>query len=152
VGLVATGLVAAVWPRGAPAFAASLVLLVAAAWQVTPVRRRVLRRCRGAGFVNVRGWRADRDCTAVGAADGRRCVFTCGPAMAVMVLSHSLILMAALTLLLLSERSRGPNPARRAGRPMEALCMVGLAVACWCVDAVGRGPITLSPLPRHLVE
>jgi hypothetical protein len=78
----------------------------------------------------------------VGAADGRRCVFTCGPAMAVMVLSHSLILMAALTLLLLSERSRGPNPARRAGRPMEALCMVGLAVAAgaWTLSGAGQLP------------
>jgi predicted metal-binding membrane protein len=111
-----------------------------------PVRRRVLRRCRGAGFVNVRGWRADRDCTAVGAADGCRCVFTCGPAMAVTALSHSLILMAALTLLLLlSERSRGPNPAQRAGRPMEALCMAGLAVAAGAWTLSGAGPCGCRP-------
>jgi predicted metal-binding membrane protein len=141
-GLVTVGLVAAVWPGGAPAMAAGLVLLVAAGWQVMPVRRRVLRRCRGAGFVNVGGWRADRDCAAVGCADGRRGVFTCGPAMAVMALSHSLILMAALTVLLCSERSRGPNPAQRAGRPLEAWGLAGLAVAAsaWALRGAGQLP------------
>jgi fatty acid desaturase len=141
-GLAAVALAAAVWPGGAPAVAAGLVLLLAAGWQVMPVRRRVLLRCRGAGFVNVVGWRADRDCAAVGYADGQRCVFTCGPAMAVMALSHSLILMAAMTVLLCSERARGPNPAQRAGRPLEAWGMAVLAVAAggWALGGAGQLP------------
>ncbi|RDH79555.1 hypothetical protein DVS77_04855 [Mycolicibacterium moriokaense] len=141
-GIAAVGLVAVVWPEGAPAFAAAVVLLTAAGWQVTPVRRRALRRCRGAGFVNVAGWRSDRDCVAVGCADGRRCLFTCGPAMAVMALSHSLILMVALTVLLCSERSTGPNPAQRAGRPLEAWGLAGLAVVsgAWALYGASHLP------------
>jgi predicted metal-binding membrane protein len=127
VGLIAVWGVAMVWPHGAPRYVVAAVLFAAAVWQVTPVRRRVLRRCRGPAFVNVRGWRADADAVAEGLADGRRCVVTCGPVMAVMAVGHSLVLMACLTALLLTERARGPNPQQRAGRPFEAWCLAALA-------------------------
>jgi predicted metal-binding membrane protein len=129
VGLVAVWVVSLVWPNGAPRYTVAVALAAAAAWQVTPIRRRLLRRCRGPAFVNVRGWRADRDCTAEGLNDGRRCVVTCGPVMAVMAVGHSLFLMAFLTVLLLTERARGPNPDQRAGRPFEAVCLAALAGA-----------------------
>ena len=48
--------------------------------------------------------------------------------MAVMVLGHSLILMTLLTVLLFTERARGPNPGQRAGRAFEAVCLAALAV------------------------
>lgn len=127
VGLAAVLTVAAVWPAGAPVYAVPVALLIAAIWQINPVRRRTLSRCRGAGFINVRGWQTDRDCLAEGWKDGVRCLVTCGPVMAVMAVGHSLIVMLAITALLLSERARGPNPARRAGRPFEAICLAGLA-------------------------
>ena len=47
--------------------------------------------------------------------------------MAVMAVGHSLVLMACLTALLLTERARGPNPQQRAGRPFEAWCLAALA-------------------------
>jgi hypothetical protein len=129
VGAFAIGLVAIVWPHGAPKSAVVVALLIAAAWQVVPLRRRLLTRCRGSAFVNVRGWRADRDCATEGFNYGRRCVVTCGPVMAVMTLGHSLVLMACLAVLLMTERAPGPNPAKRAGRPFEAVCLVALAGA-----------------------
>jgi hypothetical protein len=49
--------------------------------------------------------------------------------MAVMALGHSLVLIACLTVLLMTERAPGPNPAKRAGRPFEAVCLVALAGA-----------------------
>jgi predicted metal-binding membrane protein len=127
VGLAAVWLVFRIWPAGAPQVAVAVALLVAAAWQVTPVRRRMLSRCRSEGFVNVRGWRADRDCSVEGWKYARRCVVTCGPVMAVMALGHSLLLMVCLAVLLITERAPGPNPAQRAGRPFEAVCLVALA-------------------------
>jgi hypothetical protein len=66
-------------------------------------------------------------------------VVTCAPVMAVMALSHSVILMLALTSLLLTERDAGPNPARRAGRPLEAIMLAGLAVGVGASAALGLG-------------
>jgi hypothetical protein len=48
--------------------------------------------------------------------------------MVAMALSHSLLLMAGVLAVLLSERARGANPVRRAGRPHEALVLGGFAV------------------------
>jgi len=44
--------------------------------------------------------------------------------MAAAALSGSTILMAGVLALFLSERARGPNPHRRAGRPLEAWGLV----------------------------
>jgi hypothetical protein len=60
---------------------------------------------------------------------GSRCMFTCGPVMLAMAVGHSLLLMCGLLALLLSERARGPNPERRAGRPLEAWWLVAFAAA-----------------------
>jgi len=100
------------------------VLLVAAVWQVAPARRRVMRRC---GVVAPCAL-SDRGCAEAGLRTGARCAFTCGPVMAAMAVSHGLLLMSALFCVLLSERARGPNPDRRAGRPLEAWCLAGFAV------------------------
>jgi predicted metal-binding membrane protein len=138
-GLTVLGMVAAVWPRGAPVAATAFTLVAAAVWQVTPARKRALRRCARPAFVALRGWRADRDCLFGGVARGARCVLTCAPVMAVMALSHSVILMLALTALLLTERAAGPNPTRRAGRPHEAIALLGLAGSVVAWAALGTG-------------
>lgn len=140
-GLAAIGIIAVVWPAGVPADAPAVALLVAAVWQVMSPRKQTLRRCARPPYVNVRGWPADRDCVTAGVAQGWRCVVTCAPVMAVMALAHSVILLLVLTCLLLSERAAGPDPARRAGRPQEAVVLAGLAfgVAAWA--AVGGGPL-----------
>ena len=138
-GLAAVGIIAALWPTDPPAAAPALALLVTATWQVTPLRKRAMRRCARPANVNVRGWPADRDCVMGGITRGRRCVFTCAPVMAVMALAHSVILMVVLTALLLTERADGPNPARRAGRPLEAIVLTGLAIGVGAWTALGAG-------------
>lgn len=104
-----------------------IALLGAAAWQVSRPRRRTMRRCGALPAGAISGWRADRDCASTGVRIGLRCAFVCGPVMLAMAVSQSLILMTCLLALLLSERARGPNPHRRAGRPLEAVCLVALA-------------------------
>ena len=74
---------------GAPVPVTVAALLAAAAWHVTPSRRRRLRRC-GAGVAPaVRGWPADLDCLQAGLRTGRRCAVTCGPAMVAMIEMHT---------------------------------------------------------------
>ena len=138
-GLLAIWVVAVVWPAGVPVLAPAVALLAAAVWQVTPLRKRAMRRCGRPPYVSVRGWRADRDCVMGGIAHGRRCVFTCAPVMAVMALAHSVFLMVALTVVLLTERAPGPNPDRRAGRPLESVVLAALAVGVGTWAAFGGG-------------
>lgn len=106
---------------------AAAALVAAAAWQVSRPRRRVMRRCGSLRPSAIRGWQADRGCAISGSLVGLRCAFTCGPVMLAMAVGHSLLLMAGLTALLLSERARGPNPDRRAGRPLEAWLLLSYA-------------------------
>jgi hypothetical protein len=120
---------------GPPSVTAAVAVLVAgAAWQVAPPRRRVLLRCGSARPAAVRGWAADRACLAAGWRAGGRCVVTCGPAMLAMALADSLLLMVGLLAVLLHERSRGPNPDRRAGAAVQAWGFL----ACAAVLGAGR--------------
>jgi predicted metal-binding membrane protein len=136
VGGVLVAVVVSLGPGPGPWLA--LVLGVAAAWQVAPPRRRLLRRCSALRLGHPSGVDADLDCARAGLRSGLRCVGTCGPMMTAMVLSHSLVLMAALSLVMLSERSRGPDPLARAGRPREAWALLGLAVVAGAWGAAVR--------------
>jgi hypothetical protein len=112
-------------------------LLVAAAWQVSRPRRRVLRRCATLRLGAPSGLAADVDCARAGVRSGLRCAFTCGPMMVAMALSHSLVLMAGLLVVMLGERARGPDPVGRAGRPREAWVLGGFAVVAAVASVAG---------------
>ena len=112
------------------------ILLVAAAWQVSAPRRRLLRRCASLRLGVADGRAADVDCARAGLRSGVRCLATCGPIMLAMLAGHSVLLMAALLVVLLSERSRGPDPVRRAGRPREAWMLVGIALVAGLAAAL----------------
>ena len=132
VGVLLVAGLAAMYPghHGAspvPGFLLPVAMLLAAAWQVSSPRRRVLRRCTPLRLGVSSGLAADADCARAGARSGLRCLVECGPVMLAMALSHSLVLMAGLTVVLLSERARGANPVRRAGRPLEAWVLAGFA-------------------------
>lgn len=136
IGVSLAGVLVAVGqPDPGPAVLAA-ALLGAAAWQVSRPRRRVMRRCGALRPGAIRGWHADRDCAIAGLRIGLRCAFTCGPVMLGMAVGHGLILMGGLLALLLSERARGPNPDRRAGRPLEAWYLVAYAAVIGVV-AIG---------------
>ena len=104
------------------------ILLVAAAWQVSrPTQARAASlwfppaRSGGGGCCRPELCRA-------GLRSGLQCMVTCWPAMLAMAVSHDLLLMAGLLAVMLTERARGANPMRRAGRPLEAWALGGFAL------------------------
>jgi hypothetical protein len=111
--------------------AAVALLVGAAVWHVSPRRQRLLRRCGSSVMPAITGWRGDRDCVQAGVGYGRRCLSTCGVAMAPMAFLHSWVLMSVVAVILFSERRSGPNPEAMAGRPREgaALMLTALLVA-----------------------
>jgi predicted metal-binding membrane protein len=127
VGALLVGLLAAIRRPHPPPAMLVPILVAAAMWQVSRPRRRVLRRCETPRPAAVRAWAADRACVTAGWRAALRCTFTCGPAMLAMAITHNPLLMGSLLALLLSERARGPNPDRRAGRPHEALGLLACA-------------------------
>ena len=129
LGLVATVLVRMVAPQPVSAGVVAAVLVVAAAWHVAPPRRRIMSRCGAVQPGALRGPRASIDAVRNGGVLGLRCVATCGPAMATMLLSHSLVLMAGVAAVLWSERLRGPNPAERVAHPAQAVALLVVALA-----------------------
>lgn len=130
-------IVPAVQAAGAATAATAGALAAAAAWQVTPARRRALRRCGAGRAPAIRGFRADADCLHTGIRTGRRCLVTCGVAMVPMAATHNLVLMGAVALLGASERRRAPNPEERVGRPAEALGLAAVATAVAGAGAFG---------------
>ena len=130
--VVGAGLVAVVARPRRPGTAGALAGRGPARWRRagrSPVHDgAMLRRCASLRLGAATGLAADLDCARAGLRSGLRCVFTCGPLMVAMALSHSLLLMAGVLVVLLSERARGANPLRRAGRPHEALVIGGFAV------------------------
>jgi Predicted metal-binding integral membrane protein (DUF2182) len=108
---------------------AAVALMGAAAWHVSPPRRRAFRRCGSGRAPAIRGLRADVDCVVAGVRTGQTCLITCGVAMSAMTAGHSLALMGAVALIGVSERRAAPNPEERAGRSAEAIALAAIAVA-----------------------
>src|SRR3954447_20317346 len=133
---VGAGLVTIVIGAGLDHGASDLLvvsLLLAAAWQTSAPRRRLVRRCEALKLGAPSGLAGDLDCARLGVRSGVRCLQECWPAMIAMALSQSLVLMAGLTVVLLSERTRGANPQRRGGRPLEAWVLAGFAAVALVV-------------------
>jgi len=122
------------------------LLVLAALWQVSPPRRRAMRRCGSVRLHAADGVAADVDCARAGVRAGALCVVSCGAVMLPMAVypgaMHSLPLMAAVLAILLWERAAGPNPATRPGRPHEALALLVLAAV---VAAVTAGTLAHAP-------
>ncbi len=129
VGLVGAVVVRAVFPHPVGTGATVAALVLAAAWHVAPPRRRLMSRCGAVQPGALRGRRATVDAVRNGWVFGLRCIATCFPAMTVMLLSHQLLLMAAIAVALWSERLRGPNPEERVAHPAQAGALLALAAA-----------------------
>jgi hypothetical protein len=138
--VVGAALVAVVVAAGLDHDAGDLLvvsLLLAAAWQGSPARRRLVRRCAPLRLGAPTGLAADADCLRAGARSAQRCMLECWPVMLAMALSHSLLLMVGLTVVLLTERARGANPQLRAGRHQEAWVLAGFAGVALLALAAG---------------
>jgi len=86
------------WPLAA-------ALVVAAAWELTPSKRRWLRACHRSPALPPDGWKADLGCVAVGLRYGGACVGACWALMLPMVVAgHAgLALMAVLAVVAAAE-------------------------------------------------
>ena len=105
---------------------AAASLMVAAAWFLVPVKRRLRLGCHLTIPMEPSGWRADRDCIHFGWKIGVRCAGNCGVLMvACAALGHvviGMVLIAALTLL---ERVRPLN----AGAVAATLLITSVGIA-----------------------
>ncbi len=89
---------------GSPAAGATAFVL-AAAWQLSPQKRRALTACHRTVPLAPRGWRADRDCLLYGWTIGRSCLVSCAGLMLACVLAgHSLPVMVVATAVAGTER------------------------------------------------
>ncbi|HEX9992062.1 MAG TPA: DUF2182 domain-containing protein [Acidimicrobiales bacterium] len=136
VGAWLPGAALAVWWHAAgPGPSAVLVaglLAAAAAWELSPAKRRALLACRRSVPLRPRGWAAHRSCLAYGARSGGWCVASCGPAMAAVVgAGHHAALMVPVAAAMVAEKVwvRGER-----FRPGVAL---GLGLAAVAVLAFG---------------
>jgi predicted metal-binding membrane protein len=107
----------------------AFALAVAAAWQLTRIKRRALFRCRRTVPLPPVGLRADAGCARFALQHGWRCVTSCWSLMVVMavVQQRALLWMAALTALIVTEE------LTRFGRRLLRLSAVALAVAAGLV-------------------
>lgn len=123
-GLGAFALQAAMGRLGIPV---ALVLLVAGAYQLAPVKQACLKACRNPLTVLFELGRSD---FAGGVRHGAWCVACCWSLMAVLLLvaSMSLAWMAVLTVVFLIEKAhpRGPAVARAVGVLLVLLGLAGL--------------------------
>lgn len=104
-----------------PAIVTGFAVAVAAA--LTPGRRRRLRQCLSTRPLAPRGWRADRDTVVHGGQVGCRSVVSCWSLMLATTVTHSLVVMAAATLIAYAE-VRSPQ---RSGIPTACrLALLGL--------------------------
>jgi predicted metal-binding membrane protein len=101
-------------------------LAAAAAWQLTPIKRRAVFGCRRTVPLPPVGMRADAACARFAWRQAWRCMISCWALMVVMTLAgHALVVMAALTVLMALEELT--LFGRRLFGPSAA--MLGLAAA-----------------------
>lgn len=117
------------WEDARPSVALAAGLALAAAWQLTALKRRALGDCHRTSPLPPRGRRADAGVVRFGLLNGGACMRSCWPLMLVMALAPSapLLWMAGLTVVVTAEKStRRP---RRATRAVAALLGVAAGVA-----------------------
>jgi predicted metal-binding membrane protein len=92
---------------------AACILAIAAAWQLTPLKRRALAACDRTMPLCPRGWRSHRDCFVYGSLIARDCLLSCWIFMlAAALMSHnflfSILVTASAAAERYSPRLRGP--------------------------------------------
>jgi predicted metal-binding membrane protein len=128
---IAYGAVALTLAGLAPAPTAQAVaaaLLIAACWELTPLKRSALRACHRGAPLRARGWRATASVIRFGARNAGACVGSCWALMLVMVLvtSGHLLWMAGLTAIVCAQKLL-PRP-RRSTRITAAVLAAAAAI------------------------
>jgi Predicted metal-binding integral membrane protein (DUF2182) len=106
-GVVISKVVSTVYiPQGLPStVAVSVAFGLAAGWQLTGAKRRILRSCHRTIPIAPYGWRANLDCFRYGWMIGGNCLLSCGALMVACCLAgHSLPAMAGAGSISAAER------------------------------------------------
>lgn len=104
---------------------ASVAFLIAAAWQLTTIKRVALTSCHQTRPLAPSGRKADRDCLRYGLRIGRHCMVSCGPMMLACALTgHSVLAMVYTSVLSAAERY-----GWRADEGRTCAALVALAIA-----------------------
>ena len=130
--LIITPLQAASRPLGEIASTAPVVtmLLLAAGYELSPVKRRALRRCAVGYRLPPRGWAADRACLEAGLRHGRACLTSCAALMAVLVVAGhaNLALLVLITAVVWVQR----------------LLVIGQRLRWWSAAALAAAAIMIA--------
>lgn len=132
VWIVVQTIIVGIWQLFAPfvgwQVAGSVAMVVAALWEVAPVKRQRLRRCHRTVPLSPRGWQADADCAYYGVTTGFSCVTMCWALMvAAAAFSHSLMVMGVLFTVQMSGRYQQRPSWVLAALAVLAVCMLSLA-------------------------
>jgi predicted metal-binding membrane protein len=110
-GLVGLPLLAAApaWAVDGP-WLATCGFLIAAVWQLSPMKRTALRRCHLTLPLAAHGRRADMDCVQQGLAHARACISSCWALMLAMTLSpyHPLVVVCMQGVVIAERRNCRP--------------------------------------------
>jgi predicted metal-binding membrane protein len=129
VGVLVSVLLATLPPLGTVPVAIGIGL--AAAWELTPVKRVALRRCHRTSPVRFDGLAADRSAASFGWKHGRTCVLIGGPAMiALTALGHPAIATVIVAVIMFGQkiirRSERWTPGVAFGGVLAGLLVLGL--------------------------
>ena len=104
------------WPVLAAPVAGALALALAAAWQLTPHKRRALADCHRSTPLAPRGWRADWGVVRFAARNGFACLRSCWAMMLAMGLASSMVfwMVTLAGIVMLEKRWHRPRQAARA--------------------------------------
>jgi predicted metal-binding membrane protein len=130
VGVVALPLLisASMWVQSR-SLTATVGFVIAALWQLTPMKSFALRRCHRTFPLAPAGWQADRDCLRYGFVHGTYCVGSCWAMMLAAMLAAPawLAMLLMQTIALEERRERAPSVRAYAGALL--LCSAISAVA-----------------------
>jgi predicted metal-binding membrane protein len=113
---------------GSAAFA--IVLAVAAAWQLSPLKRRWLRDCHRSVPLPLRGWAAEWAALRFGLRNGAACIGSCWCLMLVMVVASGLLWTVLVAGFVTAEKLlQQPRRATRFGAAVLAIAAAGAAAA-----------------------
>ena len=119
--------------------ALAAALAIAAAWQASPPRRRLIQRCGSIRAPAIRGPRAVAGWVKAGGVTGARCVGTCWAVMLPMAVVHHPVVMVFCAAVMFNERRPAPNADTRGARPFEAHVLAAAAFAVLFAALVRAG-------------
>jgi predicted metal-binding membrane protein len=111
----------ALLPSASPSLLLAAGLLVAAAWELTPLKRVALNRCHRSSPLPPRGWRASAGVARFGVMHGGACIASCWGAMLVMLVAPSGRLAWSVALTVVTAWEKLTRRPRRAARVTAAL-------------------------------